>query len=590
MKITLRKTEDQDKKKVDPQLFKEIREHAIQVKSDNAVKNKDFLEYKKAFLLDSDELKREKLRNAKLTVSTDPRNKVLGAVRLMVGTDPSFNVKYTSKPEANDQIEKALTYIWNQAGRVANNPIHYDAMLSAILYGEMHIAIISTADLVTAAKAAKRGVERAERVASQTSHLLEAWSPEGGWFERDILGTCGYYRIAKVSKMKLMADFGALLPDHVKNGKDYSTYELETWLDTKHTCHWIGKDPIDLDEHGLPALPVCIQTVDGSNLFEKPEEQTQPLLYGVIKSGMWNRQNLAFTVMYTLIHGLGISPIWIHRSPTEQKIPLDLNFDKLGGTAELVAGEELAPLLNKGIIDPSLREGLAMATEKIEESTIPRQTLGEQLTGNNTYSALALLSQAGRLPLVGPQKRGGWGIATVAETLLAFIKHDAKVFNYGGIELKPSDIPDDIQIEAKLEVNLPQDQLQLANIANMLTEGDDPLMPHDWVRENILNIGQPKEMQKKIWNQKASTQRFMIYMKEMVDKMKAKEAETAMKKMPAKTEPGSKEVPLDKAPGTNAGPSTVGETTGGGLPGAMAGEVPGAGMAAALPPEAPEGV
>jgi len=75
--------------------------------------------------------------------------------------------------------------------------------------------------------------------------------------------------------------------------------------------------------------------VDGSGLFDKPEDQTQPLLYSIYKSGIWKAQNLSMTILYTTIFGMGASPMFIHTSPgSDENKKLELNFDVPGGVVD----------------------------------------------------------------------------------------------------------------------------------------------------------------------------------------------------------------------------------------------------------------
>ena len=65
-------------------------------------------------------------------------------------------------------------------------------------------------------------------------------------------------------------------------------------------------------------------------------------------------------------------------------------------------------------------------------------------------------------------------------------------------------IPERFDLDSVLDVSLPQDKLQQANIANLLSTGDDPLMPKSWVREHVLGEGQPEEMQMNVWSEQAA--------------------------------------------------------------------------------------
>ena len=54
--------------------------------------------------------------------------------------------------------------------------------------------------------------------------------------------------------------------------------------------------------------------------------------------------------------------------------------------------------------------------------------------------------------------------------------------------------------------------LQAANAANMLAQGEDPMVSHRWAQENVLDIGQSEDMQKEIWNEKAQNIFFQKFM------------------------------------------------------------------------------
>ena len=87
---------------------------------------------------------------------------------------------------------------------------------------------------------------------------------------------------------------------------------------------------------------------------------------------------------------------------------------------------------------------------------------------------VALLNQAGRLPLAGPQERLGWMIAELGEIALEWYRTQGQTYTYTEAgsrqELNPKDIPEDVELTANLDVNLPQDKLQAANVASILMQ------------------------------------------------------------------------------------------------------------------------
>lgn len=552
----------------DIRLANQLYEHAIEIKQAQAQRDQAFQAYENMYLLDWTD--KPKGDNLKTTMSPDARNAVLGAVRLMTSTEPLFSVpgEKERRGDTEEKIERAANNIWQLAGRVAQNPIHYDAVLSAILYGETHIAITSTVDMAAHARKAKSGVMRADRIASLTPFLFESWNPRQGYAEFDALGLSAYYRLSKVRAREVRSRFGewykpeANLDDMV---------ELGIFYDLENYAVWVDGTPIYTEKHGKPYIPISVTVTEGSMLFDKPENQRQPMLYTLRKSGLWERQNLMLTVLFTQVFGVGANAMFIHTAPQGNPDKrLDIDFSKPGGVVELQAGEQFQAMSNKGVIDPSITEAMNIAEQKTMESTIYRQALGEAVKGSPAFSTVALLSQSGRLPLISPQKRTGWGIANAMEIALYLYKMGGK--NHEGIDLQPKDIPDNLMLEAALDVKLPQDKLQLANIAQMLVNAR--LTSKDWTRENILNIGQSSAMDEDIWSEQAAEGLFAQFMQQKMQEAQQKQAMQMQAQQQAM---------MPQQPEMTAGagmPEGQGEMVQGGLPPQQAGMIPGEGQGA----------
>ena len=585
-------------KNIDPRLMKQIKEHATQLRNEYVARDALFNLYNTAYLLNpTEDLFANQVDKAKVILSPDARNTVLGIVRLMVAADPQFSVAYDKadpKEKAiSERLEKMINRMWDQSGRISGNPVHYDAVLSAALYGEQHIAITSTNDLLTMAKrgysndlpdevkAKRRGaILRAERTYELTPFLWDNWSPIGGYPEFDRLGTeTGYYRVSTSNPAQLLRDFGDLVPTSLRTMNRYMPIELHEFHDLDYKAVWTPSGDILLEEHGLPLIPIAVQITEGSRLFSKPEEQRQPILYGLIKSKLWNAQNIAMSVLFTLVYGMGVSPMFVHTSPPgNPEKELELDFSKPGGVIELEAGEQFAALQNKGIVDPAFAAAMELAERKGTESTIYRQALGEPVTRNTTFSESNLLAQAGRLPLVGLQKRGAWGLSNAVETALLMFKMTQGAYKGRAMELNPNEIPNTIQIDTRLEVSLPQDQLQLANIARMIATGADPLVSKRWAREKVLNINNPDDIAGQIWDEQAETMMFASMTQDHMDEMKAK-AEAAAAEKAAQQQPNPGQTPPEQPLQTGEVPNVppVGSPN---MP-----QVPGAGEIQGVPPE-----
>lgn len=466
----------------------------------------------------------------RVTVSPDARNALLGAYRLLIAAAPVFNVDFasgTSVEKTNSElIEKACARIFEESSRVNRKPLHQDVVLSALLYGQVHQGITLTSDLVASAEKSGRGLERAKRLAAMTPVLFESWNPMDGYYEFDQVGLSCYLRESMMTVADVLSRWGNNAADLRDKYELTDRVNYAYYWDAENAVCWAADVPIMTKKHNLPIIPITVQTVDGSKLFAGEEDQVQPFYYTLAKSGLWDRVNVAMTVLYFLIESEGLSPMYIHMLPPGiNEKELDVDFSSVaGGVVHVAQGETYSPILNKGLLDPAVREAIMMAEQKSTESTIYRQALGEPIQGTGTFSSLALLSQSGRLPLIGPQTLGGYALANSMEIAMELMRVGRASYEHGDVSLMPDDIPEGLRLSCKLEAKLPQDKLQLANIANLLTGGQNPLTSRRWAREEILGIGQSNTMDKEVWTEQATAIRYGMYVQQMIEAEKQRQA------------------------------------------------------------------
>lgn len=499
----------------DLDMLKEVKEHCAELEALHAQRNIMFDAMEKLVLMTADEQVKSKYQNVKHTISPDPRNKLIGARRLLTATDPIWSVPLEKNSDdvepVASKIEKAAARLWQAAGRVRQMPVHYDVVLSALTFAEMQIAITKTSDLLKQAKGgSKAAVAKAEEIADRTPFLFDVWDPRTGYPEFGSAGLTSYFRKVDTTVGRVLDDFGdaarLVLP---MRGNGYNRFEPVTlcqFWDYEYRHVWLDQYTLPLlqEKHGLPFIPVICQLGEGSLLFEKPEQQRQPFHYGVWKSDLWERQNLALTVLYTIMFAVGSNPLFIYKSNDPEKT-INPDWDTPGGVLTIMQGEEFQSMA-KQVIDPSFMQGLEIANELIGESTIYAQTLGEPLGGNAPFSMVALLHQAGRLPLLISQRTASWAIADTVKTALLWAKEEGLGGGYSDLlgDLTTKEIPKKFELEATLEIALPQDKGQQAQTARALTEGDKPLASRRYAREEHLGIEQPDEMQAEIWAEDAA--------------------------------------------------------------------------------------
>lgn len=558
--------------------LREAMQHAEDLVNDYADQKEMMDDVDKMYFMDWGD--KPTTKKMKFTVSPSARNALIGAIRLMTSTEPVFSVPFdANKSDAkqiSEKIEQLCKTIWYHSGRFRGVPLEQPSVESLLRYGMMVLAISDTEELRDtflkrgASKAQKRQIER---LVESTPYLIEAWDPKSVYPEWGRFGLSAVYRTVEMTVAEVIQQFGEdVIRDII--GTDNSDLNervqyADYWDLEKHMA-WISSTasggetiiagrPIVDELHKLPCIPIVIQTSEGSYLDSNREYQAIPFLYAVLKSELWERQNLELSYLYTNLFYLAANPTFIHRTVSETG-DLETDYDTPGGRIILRPNEDFHQL-QKDVINKDMMQGLEIANDLMEESTIFTQALGGMggLGANAAFSTVSLLHQAGRLPLVSPQKRGGWGIGSAMEIVFEMIKEKGKrrtaKSRSGKLEFDPKDIPDDLIIEAKLDIDLPQDMLNQVNVAGMITQAG--LASRQWVRENILNIGQSDEMDKEIWSDMAKE---MEYQKVLLALQQQERAQPEV--------PTSGQAPIQNPRGPGM------QTQAGMIPGTMPGEQP----------------
>ena len=234
--------------------FKEVQEHCTQLKTDWAQRDNQIDEIEKIFLLnwgDEDTIT-SKVTDAMVTKSPDGRNQALGAVRLLTGANPQWDVP--EKMNTEDVMEQAgdissvADRLWRAASRVGGDPVHYDEILSLILFGESHIIIDLTSDLVKAAKGVSKAAEyRAGEIANRSPVMFTNNHPKTGYPESDKFGMSAYYSSVEMAVRDFESEMGParskkLLEAGGLTGVDKLTkIGVEKYLDNKDQYLWFSK-------------------------------------------------------------------------------------------------------------------------------------------------------------------------------------------------------------------------------------------------------------------------------------------------------------------------------------------------------------
>jgi len=417
----------------------------------------------------------------KATMSPDPHNAIIGVVRLMTSTEPQISVaRGANDPQAEEQadkIEKVLAALWRKANREQQWPVHYGACYSAALYSEVCIQVGNSIDNLAWSAAKGEVGERQKREAVERPFVYQVHNPTCVYPRYGAAGLHSVLHRYKRRLWEVQAFWGKAAADLPGDELDVVTYN-DYW-DDSHRCVWVNDSdrPILLEKHGLPFIPWVCRVVMGSGMYAEPDRQRTPMLYPVWKGKWWHRQNLLYSVFYSLASQMGW-PTWQVITQDGRDVPIDLN--KPGGKVNLRVGESVEPL-QKMLIDVAVTQGLSIADAKMVASTLPRVVFGESPGSTMSYSAMNLLSQGGRLPLVPIEQQVGRALAEMFEITLRWIEHRGEaveIYSTGEVaKIEPADInPTRLEVEVKLKADVPQDRLQLANLVQLLRQpGSDGL-------------------------------------------------------------------------------------------------------------------
>ena len=434
----------------------------------------------------------------KKTINPDAHNAVENAVRLLTSTEPVWRVTADDKKMAS-QLEDAAQTMWVQSGKQRRKAPHRDMVRSAILYDEIHVAISSLTEWAKMLEGSQQ--KRVENAAQKTPFSYEVWNPHQGYAMFDALGLCGYYREVEQTVKEAIAAHGNKVKEILTDKTVTDTVTLGLWYDLDCFILWVDEACVWSETWELPFLPIDVTVVSGSSLWEEGQESREPLLKAAWKSGHWENTNLAQTVWYTDMAKYGMGPMYVEEHTLNEPQDEDgVELDYARGIVHVPYGIKFSPMDRTRLVNDQVIDGMALSERKLEESTLYKTAAGQSLGKNASFSMTALLSQAGRLPLVQTKEQTGEAIANIMDVSLRWYKELGE--DCPGLKLKPGDVPDNFELTVNLEIDLPQDKLQNANTAIMLV--DKGMMSKRQAQEEFLQITDSEAMKKEIWSEQAA--------------------------------------------------------------------------------------
>lgn len=534
-------------------------------------KRTEMKDYEDAYFMDWDkEGGSAEDKTIKVTISPDLRDKVRGATRLITATSPSWELPKKSNAakgdEKSNRIEKAANLMWTRSNSIQGAKVERDAAFCGFLYDEIIIQIVATQDILTqmedGLKNAKTKdqkkrwegeVKHAKEVVAKTPYLYETVSPTSAEIVRGRTGIEYFYVTLEKRVDEIEAEWGYRASRLLGDKKAYDKMILEQVWDRTFRYVWVqGIDrPIYAEPHGLAKIPVATSIPEGSpRLFsDKVARQREPLLYGAIKSNLWKRTNMIWTATMTNAAALLNAQFVLNQATIEDKVRPD--HSTVGGIITVPPGAQLKPLV-KELVNPEAMGLLREARGVIDQTTIYNQALGQNLEGSDNYSLVSLVAQAGRLPIVGVREGLSTALNNAMQITFACLKEKGSVKMHDRtqetLELQADDIPDMLEFDVKVDVDLPQDKVAMGGVAASLVESG--LASKQFARLNFLNMNNSEEEQQQIWKERAGDameemelRKVLIWVAQTKAKMEAEERQKMEQEMAgsSQTQPGQEQ-------------------------------------------------
>lgn len=416
----------------------------------------------------------------RLTATTSSRDRVAGIHRMMRTTKPQFEVKCRDQAYA-DRIEAALDDWWDASNGYRRATVESELTLSGILFSDENLSVTFVDDLI-AVETNTILKRRLEELRKKTPILFDVDSPLVAYPVRGKYGLSEYLIVTDIKGRQLREEWG------VENKRDNDNYTLWDYWSLEFVCTWLDNgEPIRSGRHQLSEIPRFNTIADGTDLFFEEERKRQPFLYGMWKSGLHKREDELLTSMFTSTYARGHGALVIVDKSAEGYDQSEIEVIHKG-LVRILAAPGRPQLADDKAFDSNLINLAAMLKSWGETTTIPAQTLGENISPGTPFSGYAMASQNGRIPIIPIQEATEKCIHDGA--MYALVEYKERGVEWEG--LKASEILDDVEVIVKMEVDLPQDAFRNAQTLASIKQSGVPVT-NEWMHTQ-LQIKDSKKM------------------------------------------------------------------------------------------------
>ena len=219
-------------------------------------------------------------------------------------------------------------------------------------------------------------------------------------------------------------------------------------------------------------------------------------------------------MLYTTAAAIAFTPSF--KWKTDSNEPLAVQIDDGIQYYRLNKGDDVEAITNKGVFTREIGDIMQLTTNLIDNSTVYDTAFGTG-GGSSSFSESTLLAQAARLPLVPIQRNVGAAIGDIVQISLDIMKEKGINFKFGDVDIKAKDLPDDLTVDASLDIILPQERTQLA--ATAATINANGLASKEWVRSEIMGIPNNDLMEKQIAQERVSETLTAYYTQKMMQEL-----------------------------------------------------------------------
>lgn len=459
----------------------EIKKAARSLISTYSARDKMLKRYREIYFMDNIDAPKDRETDPsdiKITASPNGRNAVVGIHRLLNTSELQIDIKDKDTLRDANAIEAGLRTILTQSSANKRGRIESDAALACVLFGYVTIYVEAVADKLAIKTLSPYKRRHLEKMQTKTPFFLRVINSQESYPEWDEDMMISHTWRYKIKGNALKSRWGV----------DCTPATVYTVCDTftpEHHVVWAegGIGTIYAEEHGLGCLPVFSAYSGGSDLFTEPEQQSQAFLYAKAKGNLDKRENAMLTAIFTNQHQRGLAgPMVAINSDRPDQV---INVQYKGGMRYIMGD---ARVIDDKIVDPQLFAIKNLLDELDGQSTIQRQTLGENMGNGIPFSSLSLLSNSGKLPLVDPQR----ALQQVFKDAFMHITYRIQTEAIDNEIIPPAILTDNLDMTVTLTAKLPQDSLRNSQVAQGL--GD--LVTDEWKHQELLQISDSKAMRK----------------------------------------------------------------------------------------------